>query len=140
MPVCPYTLSEPGGGDAHKSASDLASYVCQRIAPIAEHFVVAANARAKTVVSNATRWDTFEGLMPRRELPKSEQLFRARYKKSPSFLSIHMGVRAEVFGPVSHIWGDTANARSIEPVPIWSASIRTVFMHSEARSVSSVHA
>jgi prolycopene isomerase len=53
------------------------------------------------VVSNATRWDTFEGLMPQRELPKSEQLFRARYKKSPSFLSIHMGVRADVFGPVS---------------------------------------
>jgi prolycopene isomerase len=63
--------------------------------------VPAAAARAKTVVSNATRWDTFEGLMPRRELPKSEQLFRARYKKSPSFLSIHLGVRADVFGPVS---------------------------------------
>lgn len=52
------------------------------------------------MVSNATRWDTFEGLMPKRELPKSEQLFRARYKKSPSFLSVHMGVRADVFGPV----------------------------------------
>ena len=65
----------------------------------------AAAARAKTVVSNATRWDTFEGLMPKRELPKSEQLFRARYKKSPSFLSIHLGVRADVFGPVRGTWG-----------------------------------
>lgn len=38
--------------------------------------------------------------MPKKELPKSEQLFRRRYRKSPSFLSIHMGVRADVFGPV----------------------------------------
>lgn len=53
--------------------------------------------RGKTVVSNATRWDTFEKLMGGEErLPPSEQAFRKRYKKSPSFLSIHMGVRADV--------------------------------------------
>lgn len=51
--------------------------------------------RGRTVVSNATRWDTFEKLMGSGErLPPSEKAFRRRYKKSPSFLSIHMGVKA----------------------------------------------
>ena len=55
--------------------------------------------RGRAVISNATRWDTFEGLMPAAELPPSEVAFRARYKKSPSFLSIHLGVRADVLPP-----------------------------------------
>jgi hypothetical protein len=64
--------------------------------------------RGKTVVSNATRWDTFEKLMGGEErLPPSEKAFRKRYKKSPSFLSIHMGVRADVLPagspPPSHV-------------------------------------
>ena len=50
--------------------------------------------RGKAVVSNATRWDTFEKLMQEEQLPPSEKAFRDRYKKSPSFLSIHMGVKA----------------------------------------------
>ena len=33
-------------------------------------------------------------------MPRSEQKFRERYKKSPSFLSIHMGVRADVLPQV----------------------------------------
>eukprot|EP00887_Chlorella_sp_A99_P000482 scaffold17.g482.t1 len=52
--------------------------------------------RGKTVISNATRWDTFEGLIGEDKLPPSEALFRGRYVKAPSFLSIHMGVRADV--------------------------------------------
>ncbi|EIE25844.1 carotenoid isomerase [Coccomyxa subellipsoidea C-169] len=52
--------------------------------------------RGKTVVSNATRWDTFERLLADEDMPEAEQLFRKRYKKSPSFVSIHMGVRADV--------------------------------------------
>ncbi len=55
----------------------------------------------QTVVSNATRWDTFEYLMEQQALPKSEQLFRKRYKKSPSFISIHMGVKADVLSKVT---------------------------------------
>lgn len=73
------------------------------------------------MVSNATRWDTFEGLMPRRELPKSEQLFRARYTKSPSFLSIHMGVRADVFGPVSKVCTCTTLQGQLCSI-LWGAS------------------
>lgn len=51
--------------------------------------------RGRSIVSNATRWDTFEKLMGGEEaLPPSEKAFRQRYKKSPSFLSVHMGVKA----------------------------------------------
>ena len=32
--------------------------------------------RGKAVVSNATRWDTFEKLLAHEEMPKSESLFR----------------------------------------------------------------
>lgn len=55
--------------------------------------------KGKVVISNATRWDTFEGLLGEEKLPESERLFRNRYKKSPSFLSIHMGVKADVLPP-----------------------------------------
>ena len=55
--------------------------------------------RGRTVVSNATRWDTFERLVGEERLPPSEVLFRGRYTKAPSFLSIHMGVRADVLPP-----------------------------------------
>ena len=51
--------------------------------------------RAKSIISNATRWDTFGRLLPETKVPKEEIEFRDRYKKSPSFLSIHMRVDAE---------------------------------------------
>ncbi|KAL4439820.1 hypothetical protein ABPG75_002821 [Micractinium tetrahymenae] len=57
--------------------------------------------RGKTVVSNATRWDTFEGMIGEDKLPESERLFRQRYKKAPSFLSIHMGIKADALAPGS---------------------------------------
>ena len=51
---------------------------------------------AKRIVSNATRWDTFEKLLPIDELPNKEQRWQKRYQKSPSFLSLHLGVKADV--------------------------------------------
>lgn len=54
----------------------------------------------QTIVSNATRWDTFEYMLDQNAMPRSEQLFRKRYKKSPSFISIHMGVEANVLPKV----------------------------------------
>ena len=39
--------------------------------------------------------------MEQQALPQSEQLFRKRYKKSPSFISIHMGVKAGVLPQVT---------------------------------------
>jgi len=52
--------------------------------------------RAKRVVSNATRWDTFGGLVDADHTPKAESTWRRRYKPSPSFLSLHLGVEASV--------------------------------------------
>jgi prolycopene isomerase len=55
--------------------------------------------RAKRIVSNATRWDTFEKLLNQQKLPCNEKIWQQRYQKSPSFLSLHMGVKAEVLPP-----------------------------------------
>ncbi|MBD2502690.1 carotenoid isomerase [Anabaena azotica] len=52
--------------------------------------------RAKRVVSNATRWDTFEKLLPVEQLPTNEKNWQQNYQKSPSFLSLHMGVKQSV--------------------------------------------
>lgn len=52
--------------------------------------------RAKRIVSNATRWDTFEQLVPSEEIPTAEKKWQQRYEKSPSFLSLHLGVEADV--------------------------------------------
>ncbi|MGC9504084.1 carotenoid isomerase [Baaleninema sp.] len=56
---------------------------------------------AKRVVSNATRWDTFEKLLPKSEMPLSEEKWQQRYRQSPSFLSLHMGVEASVLPPTT---------------------------------------
>lgn len=55
--------------------------------------------RAKRIVSNATRWDTFEKLMAPEQMPAAERKWQQRYRKSPSFLSLHLGVRAEALPP-----------------------------------------
>ena len=52
--------------------------------------------RAKRIVSNATRWDTFEKLLPPAEMPAKERKWQQRYQKSPAFLSLHLGVEAKV--------------------------------------------
>lgn len=51
---------------------------------------------AKRIVSNATRWDTFDKLLPAEVMPSKEKRWQQRYQKSPSFLSLHLGVKAEV--------------------------------------------
>jgi prolycopene isomerase len=66
--------------------------------------------RAQKVVSNATRWDTFGGeasssspLVEAEDTPAAEQTWRRRYKPSPSFLSLHLGVRADVVPSGTHV-------------------------------------
>ncbi|MGF1482102.1 MAG: carotenoid isomerase [Cyanophyceae cyanobacterium] len=54
---------------------------------------------AKKIVSNATRWDTFDKLLPPAAMPAAEKRWRQRYQKSPSFLSLHLGVEADVLPP-----------------------------------------
>ncbi|QEY33296.1 carotene isomerase [Synechococcus sp. RSCCF101] len=64
--------------------------------------------RARRVISNATRWDTFAGggasqaLVDEAHTPASEERWRRRYVPSPSFLSLHLGVRADVIPAGSH--------------------------------------
>ena len=55
--------------------------------------------RARRVVSNATRWDTFGKLVDAAHTPRRELVWRRRYKASPSFLSLHLGVRGSVISP-----------------------------------------
>eukprot|EP00210_Caulerpa_lentillifera_P007775 g7419.t1 len=55
--------------------------------------------KAKVVISNATRWDTFEKMIDDENLPESEIRFQQRYKKAPSFLTIHLGIRKDVLPP-----------------------------------------
>ncbi len=63
--------------------------------------------RARRVVSNATRWDTFAGdasgagtvahpLVDAAHTPAAERTWRRRYKPSASFLSLHLGLAASV--------------------------------------------
>lgn len=54
---------------------------------------------AQRIVSNATRWDTFEKLLSPQTMPAKEKRWQKRYRKSPSFLSLHLGVKAEVLPP-----------------------------------------
>lgn len=49
--------------------------------------------KAQVVVSNCTRWDTFGRFLPQNAVPETEKKFQKRYVKSPSFLSMHLGVR-----------------------------------------------
>ncbi len=51
---------------------------------------------ARFIVSNATRWDTFAKLISLEEIPLNEKKWQKNYQKSPSFLSLHMGVQASV--------------------------------------------
>ncbi len=57
---------------------------------------------AQKIISNATRWDTFGGdnskksLVEKPNVPKSEKEWRKHYIPSPSFLSLHLGVKDEV--------------------------------------------
>ncbi|MDZ7960661.1 MAG: carotene isomerase [Aulosira sp. DedQUE10] len=55
--------------------------------------------RGKRIVSNATRWDTFEKLLPVEEIPNNEKKWQQAYEKSPSFLSLHIGVQESVLPP-----------------------------------------
>jgi len=63
---------------------------------------------SKTVVSNATRWDTFGGqgindpLVEIEKIPPSETKWKTRYTPSPSFLSLHLGVNADAIPSETH--------------------------------------
>ena len=51
---------------------------------------------AQRIISNATRWDTFDRLVDESHKPKAEKKWQKNYKQSPSFLSLHLGVSADL--------------------------------------------
>jgi len=54
--------------------------------------------QGKRIISNATRWDTFDKLLSTVK-PKKQQKWEQNYQKSPSFLSLHLGVKADLVPP-----------------------------------------
>ncbi|MGJ5674948.1 MAG: carotenoid isomerase [Nostochopsis sp.] len=52
--------------------------------------------RAKRIVSNAARWDTFDKLIPQERNLSNEKKWQQNYEKSPSFLSLHIGIKASI--------------------------------------------
>ena len=58
---------------------------------------------AERIISNATRWDTFGKLIDEAHTPAAERTWRRRYKPSPSFLSLHLGVKAEAIPSGTHV-------------------------------------
>ncbi|MBD2437770.1 carotenoid isomerase [Nostoc sp. FACHB-110] len=74
--------------------------------------------RGKRIVSNATRWDTFGKLIPVDKIPNNEKKWQQRYEKSPSFLSLHLGVKSSVLQKDTEchhiLLEDWANMRAAE--------------------------
>ncbi|ACA99879.1 MULTISPECIES: carotenoid isomerase [Cyanophyceae] len=80
------------GANVYEIITDQGRAVGVRLANGTEYF-------AKKVISNATRWDTFEKLLPSENKPFFEEKWTENYQKSPSFLSVHLGVKADVLPP-----------------------------------------
>ncbi|MEQ9235998.1 carotenoid isomerase [Coleofasciculus sp. E2-BRE-01] len=89
---------EKAGGQIHYSAR-VSEILTEQGKAVGVRLATGEEYRAKRVVSNATRWDTFEKLLPPEQMPASEEKWQQRYQKSPSFLSLHLGVEAKVFPP-----------------------------------------
>ena len=51
---------------------------------------------APRIISNATRWDTFNTLLKNTPLPSQERRWQQHYQPSPSFLSLHLGIDGAV--------------------------------------------
>ena len=87
---------EKAGGQIHYSAR-VSEILTEKGKAVGVRLATGEEYRAKRVVSNATRWDTFEKLLPSEQMPASEKKWQQRYQKSPSFLSLHLGVEEKVF-------------------------------------------
>jgi len=90
-------LEQAGGKIEYKAK--VAEIILEGDRAVGVKLVSGQEYRAKRIISNATRWDTFEKLLPAAAMPKAEKQWQKRYQKSPSFLSVHLGVAAEVLPP-----------------------------------------
>ncbi|WP_069789243.1 carotenoid isomerase [Cyanobacterium sp. IPPAS B-1200] len=85
---------ENHGGEIHYGAR-VTEIVTQGNCAIAVRLADGTEYQAERIVSNATRWDTFEKLIEK-EKPAKEKRWENNYKQSPSFLSLHLGVDGKV--------------------------------------------
>ncbi|AFY36951.1 carotene isomerase [[Leptolyngbya] sp. PCC 7376] len=83
------------GGDIEYSAN-VYKILTEKGKAVGVKLVNGKEFRARKIISNATRWDTFEKLLPAETKPKFEKKWEQNYKKSPSFLSLHLGVKADL--------------------------------------------
>jgi prolycopene isomerase len=90
-------LEKAGGKIVYKAK--VAEILLENWQAVGVKLVSGEEYRAKRVISNATRWDTFEKLLPAAAMPQAEKNWQKRYQKSPSFLSVHLGVQAAVLPP-----------------------------------------
>jgi prolycopene isomerase len=86
---------EKAGGEIHYK-SRVTKIITEQGKAVGVELANGKTFRARRIVSNATRWDTFEQLLPPAEMPAKERKWQERYQKSPAFLSLHLGVEANV--------------------------------------------
>jgi prolycopene isomerase len=55
--------------------------------------------RARAVISNATRWDTFERLLPPEDMPRAERLFRRAHALIPPGTCNLSSMASRMLGP-----------------------------------------
>ena len=90
-------LEKMGGEIQYKAR--VKEIILENGAAVGVKLVTGKEYRGRRIVSNATRWDTFEKLLPPEAMPDKEKRWQKRYEKSPSFLNLHLGVKAEVLPP-----------------------------------------
>lgn len=90
-------LTEAGGQIQYRSR--VTRIITQGGRAIGVELATGERYTADRIVSNATRWDTFNTLLDQGALPTSEHRWQSRYTQAPSFLSLHLGVRADVIPP-----------------------------------------
>jgi len=87
-------LTEAGGHLQYRSRVN--QIITQANRAIGVELATGERYTADRIVSNATRWDTFNQLLDQAQIPPSEQRWQSRYVKAPSFISLHLGVHADV--------------------------------------------
>ncbi len=99
-------LKAKGGEIAYKSR--VTKIIVEGRRAVGVKIATGSSFYARTIISNATRWDTFggegvkEALIEKEKVPTSEKRWRNRYQPSPSFLSIHLGVERTCIPDDSH--------------------------------------
>lgn len=85
--------------------------------------------RADAVISNATLWDTVARLLDPKQVPKQEQQLAANTEVVPSFMHLHLGIRADGLEKLTghHVVVHSSDRDVAEPGNTCMISIPTVW-------------